>query len=112
MRIPLVRPARFLGWLAPRLSWLYTPRFLALTLLAGLSGVMLAARQWDVVTTSLQRAFTWEGTLGFLGALALSKLLHELSHAVTATRHGVRVKAMDARPVARWRSKATVRHVR
>ena len=102
MRIPLVRPARFLGWLAPRLSWLYTPRFLALTLLAGLSGVMLAARQWDVVTTSLQRAFTWEGTLGFLGALALSKLLHELSHAVTATRHGVRVGHMGVALVVMW----------
>ena len=102
MRIPLVRPARFLGWLAPRLSWLYTPRFLALTLLAGLSGVMLAARQWDVVTTNLQRAFTWEGTLGFLGALALSKLLHELSHAVTATRHGVRVGHMGVALVVMW----------
>ena len=102
IRIPLLRPARMLEALAPRLDWLYSARFLVLTLLAGITGIVLAARQWDVVVSSLGRAFTWEGSLGFLGALALSKCIHELSHALTATRHGVRVGHMGVALVVMW----------
>ena len=102
MRIPLLRPARFLGVLAPRLDWMYSGGFLAVTLLAGLFGLLLAARQWDLLASNLARAFTLEGSLGFLGALALSKLVHELAHAVTATRQGVRVGHMGIALVVMW----------
>ncbi len=102
IRIPLVRPARFLAALAPRLSWLYTPGFVMLTGLAGFAGLVLTARQWDVVVSNLHRAFTWEGSLGFLGALAVSKLIHEFSHAVTATRQGVRVGHMGVALILLW----------
>ncbi len=102
IRVPLVRPARQLAWLAPRLSALYSLWFAGLTVLAGVTGLALAARQWDQVTLGLARVFTLEGTLGYLGALALSKVIHELSHALTATRHGVRVGHMGLALVVMW----------
>ena len=102
IRIPLLRPARQLAWLAPRVAGLYTRWFAWLTLLAGSAGLLLAARQWDQVTIGLARVFTLEGTLGFLGAMACSKALHELAHAVTATRHGVRVGHMGVALVVMW----------
>lgn len=102
MRIPLVRPGRFLSWLAPRLNFLYSPWFVALTVAVACTGILLSLRQWDTVAGNLARTFTWQGTLGYLAALAASKLLHELAHAVTATRHGVRVGHMGIALVVMW----------
>ncbi len=102
LRIPLVRPARPLAWLAPRLAPLWSRGFLVLTVLAGLSGLLLASRQWDDVGAGLSGLFTWQGGLTVLAALALSKLVHELAHALTATRLGVRVGHMGVALVVLW----------
>jgi putative peptide zinc metalloprotease protein len=102
VRIPLIRPQRMLRRMAPMLGVFYSRWFLIATLLAGVTGIALAARQWDTVGAQLLRVFTFEGTLGFLGALAVSKLIHEFAHAVTATRLGVRVAHMGVALVVMW----------
>ena len=102
IRIPLVRPQQWLDRLLPRVRWLYTPGFVIATLLAALAGLLLAARQWDAVLAQLRGALSWEGILGFAGALIVSKLLHELGHALTATRHGVRVGHMGIAFLVLW----------
>jgi putative peptide zinc metalloprotease protein len=102
VRIPLIRPQRLLRRLAPTLGLFYTRWFLVATLLAGISGIALAARQWDTVSAQLLRVFSLEGTVGFLSALAVSKLIHEFAHAVTATRLGVRVAHMGVALVVMW----------
>lgn len=102
VRIPLIRPQRLLGRITPMLGGFYTGWFLVATLLAGVAGIALAARQWDTVAAQLLKVFTLEGTLGFLGALAVSKLIHEFAHAVTATRLGVRVAHMGVALVVMW----------
>ncbi|GER10176.1 HlyD family efflux transporter periplasmic adaptor subunit [Variovorax boronicumulans] len=102
VRIPLVRPARLLEKMLPWVEWLYSRWFVALTALAAGVGMLLAARQWDTVAAQLRGAISWEGVLGFAGALVVSKLLHEMGHALMSTRHGVRVGHMGVALLVMW----------
>ncbi|MFK3660228.1 HlyD family efflux transporter periplasmic adaptor subunit [Scandinavium sp. NPDC088450] len=94
IRIPLIHPQRMLQALMPWVNGLFSLPFLLLTLLVALTGIVLATRQWDSVVASLHNAVSWHGALAFAVALVFSKLWHELGHAFTATRHGVRVGHM------------------
>jgi putative peptide zinc metalloprotease protein len=94
IRIPLVRPDRFLAATLPAVSFLFTRSFAVLMLVLGVIGLALAAQQWDSFLASVQDSFTPTGAVGYLAALAVAKLLHELGHAYTATRYGVRVAHM------------------
>lgn len=94
IRIPLVHPGKMLKTMLPWVSFLFSRTFLLLTVVAGLTGLTLAARQWDAVEATLQNAVSWQGALGFMLALVLSKCWHELGHAFMATRYGVRVGHM------------------
>lgn len=93
-RIPLVRPQFWLVKLMPWVDWIFTGKA-ALGLAAiCLAGVFLAARQWDSFVTTFVDQLTWSGLLGYATALVLAKAIHEMGHALTATRHGVRVAHM------------------
>ncbi|HMM54203.1 MAG TPA: HlyD family efflux transporter periplasmic adaptor subunit [Candidatus Desulfobacillus sp.] len=102
IRIPLVRPQRFLRRLTPWLEPLFSP--LALALLAGacLLGLVLTARQWEQFSHDVLDSLTPTGLLGFLLALLVSKTLHELGHAAVATRLGVRVAHMGIAFLVLW----------
>ena len=102
IRIPLVRPQRFLSWFAPRLAFLWTPLAFGLFLCAALSGLFLTSRQWEAFTHTLMDNLTPSGMLGFLLALLISKSLHELGHALVATRLGVRVAHMGVALLVMW----------
>ena len=102
VRIPLVRPAHWLERLLPWVRWLFTRWFAGLSALAAFTGLVLAARQWDTVEANLRGALSWDGVLGFAGALIVSKLLHELGHALVSTRHGVRVGHMGFALLVMW----------
>lgn len=101
-RVPLVRPARFLEATLPFVRFAFGPAFLVFVIAATAVGLVLAARQWDVFTHTLAASFTPAGILGFLMALALAKSLHELGHAYTATRYGVRVGHMGVAFIVLW----------
>jgi putative peptide zinc metalloprotease protein len=94
IRIPLLRPARLLARMAPLTAFLFTPWFGMLSVVVALVALLLGLRQGDAVVAHLMRAFTWQGGVGFISALAFSKLVHETAHALVATRHGVRVGHM------------------
>ena len=94
VRIPLVRPERFLRAMLALTGFVYSRAFALLLLGATLAGLWLAGRQWDVFLATVQDSFTPAGIAAYLVALAAAKLLHELGHALTATRHGVRVAHM------------------
>lgn len=93
-RVPLIFPEPWLASLARSVGWVYSPAFLGLSVVAGLTGLWLVARQWDLVVAEVLGAFQGLGPLGLLVALSIAKSLHELGHAVTATRLGVRVGHM------------------
>jgi putative peptide zinc metalloprotease protein len=91
-RIPLGRPDRWLGRLAPSLSWLFTPAALALwalVVLAGLAGALLNAG------VLLAHAQTWLATPRLLLMVWLAfpvvKALHELAHALVLKHLGAQV---------------------
>lgn len=102
IRVPLVRPERFLARLLPLVNPLFSPVALALLLGATFLGLILVARQWETFTHSLLDILTPAGLVGFLLALVVSKTLHELGHALVATRQGVRVAHMGVAFLVMW----------
>ncbi|WP_250519064.1 HlyD family efflux transporter periplasmic adaptor subunit [Caballeronia sp. ATUFL_M1_KS5A] len=101
-RIPLVRPQRFLGWIAKRLDWLFTPATPIAVVLASIVGIVLVLQEWDVFTKAVVESFSVSGMLSFALALIVAKTLHELAHAIVATRLGLRVAHMGIAFVVLW----------
>lgn len=102
IRIPLVRPQRFMQWLAPWCEVFFSRTFGVVTLMATVLGIVLALRQWDVFVGTFTDFFSLSGIAGYLVALAAAKTLHELGHAITATRLGVRVAHMGVAFLVLW----------
>ncbi len=93
-RIPLIRPQFWLKKLLPFVDWVFTRQAALAVLAIGLAGIFLAARQWDAFVTTFIDQLSWSGLLCYSVALVFAKALHEMGHALTATRQGVRVAHM------------------
>lgn len=93
-RIPLVYPDRFLRATLPLVNVLYARLTLALFGAISLLGIYLASRQWEQFKSTFLDFLSWEGAFYYALSLVFVKTLHELGHAYTATRHGVRVNTM------------------
>lgn len=102
IRIPLLRPQRWLQAAVGRLAPLCSPLALALVVAASLLGLVLVARQWDQFAHGVMDLLTPAGLTGFAVALVLAKTGHELGHALVATRYGVRVAHMGVALVVLW----------
>lgn len=94
IRVPLVRPDRFLAATLPLAQPFFGRLFGLATILAGLLGVALVLRQWEGFTTTFLHLFSWEGALAVGLALFAAKVLHELGHAYAAKRQGLPVPTM------------------
>ncbi len=101
-RIPLLRPQRFLHAIAGSLDWLFNRYVAMLVLLLSLAGIVLVAHQWDTFTHDVVESFSFEGLLSFAAALVVAKTLHELGHALVATRLGLKVAHMGIAFVVMW----------
>lgn len=93
-RLPLVRPQKWLGALRPWLMRVNMPLVAGVIGAVALLGLYFVSRQWDVFTHTLVDNMTWTGALGYGVAMLFAKTLHELGHALVATRYGVRVAHM------------------
>jgi len=102
IRIPLVRPDRFLdatGWLvAP----LFTRTAAAVFLLLGGIGLLLVMRQWQTFTHTFLHFFDVAGLAWYGLAIVFTKIVHELGHAYTAKRFGCRVPTMGVAFLVLW----------
>ncbi len=94
IRIPLVRPSRFLKATYPFVEFFLTRTFAIITILAGLTGLYFVSRQWDSFISTFSYFFSFEGVLIYMVALMFIKILHELGHAFMATKYGCRVPTM------------------
>lgn len=94
IRIPLLRPEAALRAILPVLGFVYSRGFMLVSLLAGLTGLVLSLHQWDSFLAAVPWFFSLEGALVAALALFASKALHELGHGLTAVRHGCRVPSM------------------
>lgn len=93
-RVPLVRPQLWLAKILPYLSWIFTPATFVCIAGLTLTGIFLAARQWETFASTVVDHLTWSGLMGYSLALVFAKTLHEMGHAIAATRYGVRVAHM------------------
>ena len=101
-RIPLLRPQRPLQHLARALGWLFHPFTGLLVFSLSLLGIILVLQQWDIFTGAVVESFSTEGLFSFALALIVAKTLHELGHALVATRLGLRVGHMGIAFVVLW----------
>ena len=93
-RVPLVRPQRLLERLSPWMSWAFSPVFPMLIIFGAAVSLLILSRQWDVFLHSFTAYKSLEGLLILGCALPLTKVLHELGHALAAHRYGCKVPAM------------------
>lgn len=93
-KIPLFRPHRFLAATADIVAPLYTRTAFWTIAFLTLAGLYLASRQWDTFATTFLDLMSAEGAFYYALSLIFVKSLHELGHAYTATRYGVRVNTM------------------
>ena len=93
-RVPLIRPQVWLAALMPFLNWLFRPVTGVALMALTVTGIFLATRQWETFVSTVVEHLSLSGFLGYAVALVFAKTLHEIGHAVTATRYGVRVAHM------------------
>ena len=94
IRIPLVRPDRFLDRTIGLAAPFFSPVFWIATLIAGLTGMLLVLRQWDGFVTTFVHLFSWQGLAAIGIGLIFAKIAHELAHAYAAKREGLAVPTM------------------
>jgi putative peptide zinc metalloprotease protein len=94
LRIPLLKPDRYLKKALPYLNFIFGRNFFLVLCLGILFAVYLVSQRWSSFTHNFEATFTPEGMLATLGMLSVSKVFHELGHALTAKRLGCRVPAM------------------
>jgi putative peptide zinc metalloprotease protein len=94
VRIPLVRPDRFLAATQPIADALASRPVQGAVLVMGALGLLLALRQWDQFLATFLAFANWQGVVWAAITLSAAKILHELGHAYTARRYGCRVPTM------------------
>ncbi len=94
IRVPLLRPDRFLARTVERVGLLGGRTARWLYLLLGLAGLFFLLQRPGEYFATFPDFFSWQGAFYYgLTVLAL-KLLHEFSHAYVAKSFGVRVRSM------------------
>jgi putative peptide zinc metalloprotease protein len=94
VRVPLVRPDRFLRATQGIADFIASRPVQLLILLLGLTGILMTLRQWDRFLATFMGFANWQGMLWIGLTLIATKILHELGHAYTVARYGGRVPTM------------------
>jgi putative peptide zinc metalloprotease protein len=93
-RMPLFKPEAFLRSTLPFVAPLYTRTTAWVMAVLALVGLYLVSRRLDVFMGDLHGLMNADGAWLFAGTLFIVKIFHELGHAYTAVRFGVRVPTM------------------
>jgi putative peptide zinc metalloprotease protein len=101
-RMPLVRPDAFLQRTLPLVEVFFTRGFALTVLVAFLVDLFLVMREWHSFRESFAQYFSLKGAFYYALAATFAKIIHELGHAYTAKRHGVRVPAMGVAFLVMW----------
>ncbi len=102
IRIPLVRPDKFLEHTLPLIRWLGTRAFFLVTLIAAITGIWLAQRNWDGFLSQFPYFFSLQGVVTMFVTLTFAKILHELGHAYTCKHFGCKVPSMGVALLVLW----------
>lgn len=101
-RIPLIRPDVTLKKLSPFFNLCYQPVFWYSIIFIACLGLFLVTRQWEQFVGTFANYGQWQDWIWFGVALAISKCLHELGHALSAHRYGCRVPTMGMAFLVLW----------
>jgi putative peptide zinc metalloprotease protein len=94
MRIPLLKPDRYLQTALPLIDLFFHRRFIVLLVTGICLALALVAQRWSEFSHSFLYSITPEGMLATAGMMSLSKVVHELGHASASSHFGCRVPAM------------------
>ncbi|MEQ1716566.1 MAG: HlyD family efflux transporter periplasmic adaptor subunit, partial [Hyphomicrobium sp.] len=92
--VPLFRPEGFLKATLPIVQPLFSRTAGIALILIWIVGLYFASRQWDLFVATFLDFLTFDGAIVYGVTLLVVKALHELGHAYTAARAGVRVNTM------------------
>lgn len=101
-RLPLCRPDSFLDATLPLARLWFVPGFWRIIFFLGLLGGYLTLGQWEQFLQTFLSFYSLEGMVYFAGALTLVKAGHELAHAYTAKRFGLKVPVMGVAFILFW----------
>ena len=90
-RIPLFRPDKFLRSIWPYVGFLFSKSSAVFFTIIAFAGLYLTSRQWDQFTGTFQYMLSLDGLMLYGLSLVFVKSLHELGHALMATKYGLRV---------------------
>lgn len=93
-RIPLVNPDAFLTRTISYVKPLLSQQALFVYLLILLWGLGIVALQWDAFFSTFTQFFNLQGIIAYGAAIMLTKVIHELAHAYTAKKYGLRIPTM------------------
>lgn len=102
IRIPLVRPDKFLDAIYPHIKLFLQPWFLILSLITGICGLFFIIKDWSLFIQSFSYLYSLSGLIIFTATLAVVKILHELGHAMMCKHYGLRVPTMGVAFLVMW----------
>lgn len=89
--IPLFRPQRFLEKTFPYIRFLFSGNFFSVMLALLGYGIFLTLQRWDEFLHTFMSYLDLEGIALMVITTIFVKIIHEMSHAYTATKYGVPV---------------------
>lgn len=101
-KIPLFRPDGFLSATMPYVQFFFTTTFFWILGAICFFSFYLISRQWEQFTQTFLYFFSFEGIAFYVAALLLAKIVHELGHAYTSKRYGLRVPTMGVAFLVMW----------
>ncbi len=93
-RIPPLHPGRFFSATGPLVDIVFNNFILYVLAALSIFGYILLVKNWEQAANMLINSLTWGGMVKYSLAIVCVKIIHELSHAYTASRFGIRVRAM------------------
>ncbi|MEM6471155.1 MAG: hypothetical protein AAF802_16465, partial [Planctomycetota bacterium] len=91
IRVPGINPTRLLDWLSPRTRWVFTSPFLVTCFLVVVTAIGLTIGRWSELSSKLPQWNTLLTPMNLVAlglVLAITKVLHELGHALTCKHFG------------------------
>lgn len=101
-KVPVTRPDKFLSRTYPMIAPLFSRRFLVLLMAMTFLGLYLVFRQWESFTNTFLYFFSLDGLVLFAIVIIFAKVIHELGHAYTAKRYGLKVPTMGIAFLVMW----------
>ncbi|MCF6766050.1 HlyD family efflux transporter periplasmic adaptor subunit [Thiotrichales bacterium 19S3-7] len=93
-RVPLAWPDHFITTTYPYVAFIFRKTFFFFMLALAILGVIVISKQWSSFTATFFDMFSISYLIVFGIALIIAKVFHELGHAYSCKRYGLRVPTM------------------